>query len=105
MKRGPGRGGLPWGMATGGGFEDLTDGEVERQGDMERHWEERLEEGQRAEAGRLLGAGLTGTLQIGDGFKFRWLRGDEVLAESGFHPRFPEAFEEALGRLPATDRA
>ncbi|WP_264775982.1 hypothetical protein [Deinococcus aetherius] len=89
-------------MATGGGFEDLTDGEVERQGDMERHWEERLEEEQRTTAERLLEAGLTGTLQIGDGFRFRWLRGDEVIAESDFHPRFPEAFEEAVARLPTS---
>lgn len=91
-------------MATGGGFEDLTDGEVERQGEMERHWEERLDEEGRATAERLLRSGLTGTLQIGDGFKFRWLRGDEVLAESDFHPTFPGAFGEAVGRLPAGER-
>ncbi|WP_102127218.1 hypothetical protein [Deinococcus planocerae] len=92
-------------MATGGGFEDLTSGEVERQADMERHWDERLDEGQRATAERLQATGLTGTLQIGDGFKFRWLRGDDVLAESDFHPRFPEAFEEAVARLPASEQA
>lgn len=88
-----------------GGFEDLTDGETLRQADMERHWLERLDEGEQEAARRLLDAGLEGTLQIGDGFRFKWLRGDEVLAESDFHPRFPEAFEEAVARLRGGERA
>lgn len=91
-------------MASGG-FEELTDGEVERQAELEEHWAERLEESERALAGRLQRAGLTGRLQIGDGFRFAWLRGDDVVAESDFRQRFPEAFEEAVGRLPAQYRA
>ncbi|MEF2279960.1 hypothetical protein V3W47_16825 [Deinococcus sp. YIM 134068] len=83
-----------------GGFEDLTDGEIERQADLEQHWLERLDEGGQERARRLQDSGLEGTLHIGDGFRFRWLRGDEVLAESDFHARFPEAYEEATARLP-----
>ncbi len=90
-------------MSTGG-FENLTDGEVERQAELEQHWHERLEEPQQETAGRLLGAGLTGRLQIGDGFRFAWLRRGEVVAESAFRPRLPEAFEEAVERLPARYR-
>lgn len=86
-----------------GGFEDLTDGEVERQTDLELHWQERLEEPQRERAARLQERGLTGRLGIGDGFRFAWLRGDEVVAESQYQQHFADAFEEATGRLPAKD--
>jgi hypothetical protein len=67
---------------------------------LEKAWLSHLDSDRARLAQQVLAHGLTGELQIHNGYEFRWLNGQTILADSGRRKTYLEAFDTALNALP-----